>query len=289
MRAALVLVLLVLAAAGCDTFPRRLAYATVPSPSMRGVWMQYALFAPDDLREDEHLPLVVFLHGGGDGPDCLDRSGLGLAIDEAMRAGEIPRAVVVVPEGDLGFWTNWYDGSRRYEDWVMDELVPRVASSLHTLPCPEGCHVMGVSMGAEGAVHFAVHRPGSFASITSISGPSLDTDHRIAFVNDPLNNILVRTWHVFGPPRPRERIEADDPYVVWSTPEDLHGARLYLTWGTQDRDFVRTGGAAFHEHLTAHGIPHVQSEYEGGHGWQWWRPVILAALRAQLPAGALTP
>ena len=207
--------------------------------------MEYAIYAPDDLREDEHLPLVVFLHGGGDGPDCLDRAGLGVALDEAMRAGTVPRAVIVVPEGDLGFWANWYDGSRHYEDWVMDELVPRVATAMHTLPCPDGCHLMGVSMGAEGALRFAVHRPGSFRSITSISGPAFDTDRRIAFVNDPLMNIFIPTWHVFGPPRPRRRIEADDPFLVWNDAEDLRGARLYLTWGTEDRDFVRTGGSAF--------------------------------------------
>ncbi len=271
-----------LATAGCDTFPRRLAYATVPSPAMRGVWMQYAVYAPDDLREDEHLPLVVFLHGGGDGPDCLDRAGIGTAIDEAMRAGEIPRAVIVVPEGDLGFWANWYDGSRHYEDWVMNEVIPRVASSMHTTPCPEGCHVMGVSMGAEGAVRFAVHHPDGFASITSISGPALDTERRIAFVNDPINNIFIPTWHVFGPPRPRSRIEADDPYLVWTSAADLHSARLYLAWGTEDREFVRTGAEAFDAHLTAHEIPHTRVVYEGRHGWTWWRPVILAALRAQL-------
>jgi enterochelin esterase-like enzyme len=273
---------IVLSGAGCATFPRRLVYASVPSPAMRGVWMEYGLFAPGDMREDERLPLVVFLHGGGDGPDCLDRAGLGLEIDAAMRDGAIPRAIIVVPQGDLGFWANWYDGSRRYEDWVVDELMPRVAASLHTLPCPAGCHVMGVSMGAEGAVRFAVHRPGTFASITSISGPALDTERRIAFVNDPLNNIFIPTWHVFGPPRPRARIEADDPFVVWDDPEDLEGARLFLAWGDEDRAFVRTGGEALHAHLASHGIPHEQVVYDGGHGWEWWRPVILEALRAQL-------
>lgn len=275
--------LLVLAVvSGCDSFPRAMTYATVPSHAMRGVWMQYAVYAPADLAEGEHLPLVVFLHGGGDGPDCLDRAGLGLEIDSAMAHGEIPRAVILVPEGDLGFWANWYDGSRHYEDWVMDEVVPRVAHQLHTGQCPESCHLMGVSMGAEGALRFAIHRPGAFASITAISGPSLDTDHRIAFINDPLNNIIIPTQHVFGPPRPRSRIEADDPFVVWRDASALHGARLTIAWGSQDRDFVREGSSALHAHLEAHHVPHAHEEFEGGHGWQWWRPVILEALRTQL-------
>ena len=274
--------LLALVLVGCDTFPRTLAYSTVPSHAMRGVWMQYALYSPADIATDEHLPLVVFLHGGGDGPDCLDRAGLGAEIAAAMQRHEIPRAVIVVPEGDLGFWANWYDGSRRYEDWVMEELVPRVAHQFHTAACPEGCHLMGVSMGAEGALRIAIHRPTAFASVTAISGPSLDTDHRIAFINDPLMNIIVPTQHVFGPPRPRSRVEEDDPFLVWDDAASLRGVRLTIAWGSEDRDEVRTGSAALHEHLESHGVPHEHEEFEGGHGWVWWRPVILAALRDQL-------
>ncbi len=278
------LALTALALLGCDTFPRAMTYATVPSHAMRGVWMEYAVYAPSDITLDERLPLVVFLHGGGDGPDCLDRVGLGADIGNAMARGDIPRAVIVVPEGDLGFWANWYDGSRRYEDWVMDELVPRVAHQLHTAECPGACHLMGVSMGAEGALRIAIHRPGTFASITAISGPALDTDRRIAFINDPLNNILVRTQHVFGPPRPRARIEADDPFVVWSDEASLHGARLTIAWGTHDRDMVRIGSAALHAHLEDRSVPHEHVEFEGEHGWRWWSPVILDALRDQLAA-----
>jgi putative tributyrin esterase len=269
-------------ASGCDTFPRAMTYATVASPAMRGVWMEYAVYAPGDLTADERLPLVVFLHGGGDGPDCLDRAGLGTAIEAAMTRGEIPRAVIVVPEGDLGFWTNWYDGSRRYEDWVMDELVPHVARQLHTAECPGNCHLMGVSMGAEGALRIVIHRPGVFASVTAISGPALDTDRRIAFIQDPLNNIFVRTQHVFGPPHPRSRVSADDPFVVWQSEGDLHGTRLTIAWGSEDHDMVRVGSTSLHEHLVSHGIPHAHQEYEGQHGWRWWTPVILAALHDQL-------
>jgi enterochelin esterase-like enzyme len=267
---------------GCDSFPRAMTYTTVPSPAMHGVWMQYALYAPPDLGQDEHVPLVVFLHGGGDGPDCLDRAGIGPEIQAAMTNGTLPRAVIVVPEGDLGFWANWYDGSRHYEDWVMDELMPRIARQLHTAECPAGCHLMGVSMGAEGALRIAIHRPGAFASVTAISGPALDTDRRIAFIQDPLNNILVRTQHVFGPPRPRSRIEADDPFVVWDDADSLEGTRLTIAWGSRDRDAVRDGSAALHAHLEDVGIEHAHEEYDGEHGWRWWEPVILEALRTQL-------
>jgi enterochelin esterase-like enzyme len=270
---------LAMLALGCASFPRRLEYRTVRSSAMRDAYLEHAVFAPAGA---EGLPLVVFLHGGGDGPDCLDRHGISARLEAAMEAGTLPRAVVVVPDGDLGFWANWYDGSRRYEDWVVDEIMPAMARRYRTAPCPEGCHIMGVSMGAEGALRIAMHRPGTFASVSSISAPVMDTDRRIAFMQDPLINAIVRTQHVFGPISPRSRIESDDPFVQWRTAEALGETRLFLAWGTRDRDGIREGGHALTTHLAEHGVPHEVSVYEGDHGWASWAPVIEDALRRAL-------
>jgi enterochelin esterase-like enzyme len=265
-----------------------MTYDRFRSTAMRDVWMEVAVLAPDDLGANERLPLVVFLHGGGDGPESLDRASISADLLAGMREGTVPRAVIVAPQGDLGFWANWYDGSRRYEDFVVDEVMPRVARRYHTLPCPEGCHVMGVSMGAEGSLRFAVHRRGTWASVTAISGPSYDTQRRLDFLRDPLINIVVPTWHVFGPPEPLSRVRADDPWVVWRRTEDV-GARLHLTWGTRDRDFVREGSERLHAHLESRGVAHTAAPFEGGHDWVSWRPVIIAALRLQLGARAGAP
>jgi S-formylglutathione hydrolase FrmB len=277
-------VLLLLALVGCSELVRAASYDRRPSAAMRGAWMEYAVLVPTDFSDDASLPLVHFPHGGGDGPDCLDRSGLGLELATAMASGEVPRAVIIVPQGDLGFWANWYDGSRSYEDWVLDDLRPYVERRWNTQPCPEGCHVMGVSMGAEGAVRFAIHRPELFASVTSISGPALDTDRRIAFVEDRLWQAILPTYHVFGPTEPRRRVEADDPYLVWSSPESLGGRTLFLAWGTEDRGEVREGAEHFAAHLEAHGIPFERRVFEGNHSWTSWGPVIRDALVTQLAA-----
>ena len=277
----LFLLIVVCSLLGCASFPRALTYRRTPSDAMRGTWMEYAVLVPEDLDGSEALPVVVFLHGGGDGPDCWDRAGLGERVLAAMADGTIPRAVVVVPEGNLGFWANWYDGTRNYEDFVLLELLPAVSRRYHTQACPEGCHVMGVSMGADGATRFLVHHPELFSSLTSISGPALDTDRRIAFASDRVFQIIIPTYHVFGPTRPRSRVERDDPYLLWRSPEDV-SARIYLAWGTEDRGEVREGSEALHAHLTAAGIEHVAVEYEGAHAWRDWNAVILEALAVQL-------
>ena len=269
------LLLLPLALSACASFPRALSYRTVRSPALGETYATYAVLVPEGAEGP--LPVVVFLHGGGDGPDCLDRHGVAPLLVAAMREGRLPGAIVVVPQGHLGFWANWYDGSRRYEDWVLDEVMPAVARRYRTLPCPEGCHLAGVSMGAEGALRFAVHRPGAFASVSVISGPALDTDRRIAFAADPLLNIVVPTHHVFGPVTPRSRVEEDDPFVRWQRPEDL-SARLLLAWGSRDRGAVIEGSRHLDRHLTEHGIAHEAREFDGGHGWQAWGAVLVEAL-----------
>jgi enterochelin esterase-like enzyme len=282
----LVHVLPMVVALGCATFPERLEYRTVRSPALRNTWSSYGVFLPPEMGEED-LPLAIFLHGGGDGPDCLDRHGIAARLDAGMRAGTIPRAIIVVPEGHLGFWANWYDGTRNYEDWVIDEVMPAVARRFHTRPCPEGCHLLGVSMGAEGAIRIVLHRPGTFSTVAAISGPAMDTERRLGFMRDPLINMLIPTHHVFGPIEPRSRVERDDPYLRWQSPEDLGGMRLFLAWGTRDRDLVREGGEALHAHLEGRGIPHVHQVFEGEHAWTSWAPVIEEALRTNL--GAVAP
>ena len=78
--------------AGCgETFQRRLAYDTLDSRAMNGQQMSYAVFTPPGWTPEERLPLVVFLHGGGDDHASFDRHGLSARLEEATLAGRIPR------------------------------------------------------------------------------------------------------------------------------------------------------------------------------------------------------
>ncbi len=257
-------------------------YVRHASSAMNGTTMEYAVYAPPDHRPDEDLPLVVFLHGGGDSDDAFDRHGISARLDRAIAAGEVPRAVIVLPNGDLGFWANWYDNSRRYEDWVVDEVMPRVAASHHTSGCPDHCHVMGVSMGGSGALRFAHHRPDRFSTVTSISGPVMNTDQMIGFVDNRLYQVVIPTYRIFGPPEPRSRIERDDLYLQWTSLEATGMDRIVLAWGDRDRAQIIEGDHAFDRALREHHVPHQAWEYRGGHNWVSWAPVIERALAYQL-------
>ena len=183
-----------------------------------------------------------------------------------------------MPQGELGFWANWYDGSSNYENWVVDDLMPRVAYDYQTLPCPEDCHVMGVSMGGSGTIRFAIHRPETFGTATMISAPVLDTDAMISLAQNPLLVPIVPMDRIFGPIGDRRRVSRDDPFLYWQAPEDLGEQRLMVAWGTRDRDGIIETSSRFHRHLEERGVPHEHLAFEGNHSWTSWGSVIVEAM-----------
>lgn len=270
---------------GCANFTRESVQREEMSAAMNRRPMRYSVLAPPDHDpEVERLPLIVFLHGGGDSDDAFDRHGISQRIHVAMREERIPRAVILLPDGGFGFWMNWYNGTRRYEDWVVEELIPRVSRRYNTLSCPEQCHVMGVSMGASGALRFALHRPDVFRSVTAISGPVMNTEQMQSFVTDRLLGLIIPLQAVFGPPEPRSRIEHDDVYIRWQDANDTGLEAIYIAWATGDRSVIVEGSRALVEHLEEHAIPHQSHEFEGGHNWVSWGPVIERSMRYVLGA-----
>jgi enterochelin esterase-like enzyme len=261
--------------------PRELTYHHVRSDRMSGARLSYSVWLPPDFRPDERLPLITFLHGGGDDPTAFDRHGLSRQLREATARGELPRAVIFFPQGDNGFWANWYDRSRLYQDWILEELIPEVQRRYHTRACPEDCHIMGVSMGGYGALRLVMDRPGRFASLTALSAPIFDTEQMMSFATDRMTQLFIPVHRVWGPVNERE-IRGRDPFLAWRSAADLHGTRVAIHWGSQDRDGIKDTNERLHEHLLSRRIPHTATEYQGNHSWVSWSPVIQQAMRDQL-------
>ena len=275
--------LLGLCSTGCASAPKRLEYGALASHAV-GETLAYGVYTPPDLRPGERLPLVVFLHGGGDGADCFDQAGLGDHLDRALAEGRIPRAVIVVPDGQRGFWENWRDGSYRYRDWVLRELLPVVRARYHTGDCPTDCHVMGVSMGGYGALRFAFLEPGLFASVSALSAPILDTDGMLAMRDNFWFGLIAPMDRIWGRDLRRAEVARDDLFVHWRAQADLAGTRLLIAWGSRDRAGIIRTNRQFRAHLRAQGIEHTAFEFEGPHKWTAWTPVIERALRDQVGA-----
>lgn len=249
-----------------------------------GETMQYAVYQPPQRKPEQSLPLVVFLHGGGDGPACFDEASIGQHLDAEIARGAMPPVVVAVPQGDLGFWENWVDGSRRYRDWVLREMLPHVRKKYSTAACPEGCHVMGISMGGYGAMRYAFLEPRHFSSVTAISAPIFDTDQMLSFRSSFWWGVIVPIERIWGQ-GVRSEVEQDDLYLRWRRQSDLRGLDLMLAWGDSDKDEIISTNRRFHAHLERQKIVHESQVFPGGHDWDAWRPVISRAISLQVATG----
>lgn len=101
---------------GCAHTPTgRFQYEEIASQS-EGRPMRYGVLLPSGWNGKTPLPIVLLLHGAGDDETGADRAGVVEALDGAIADGTLPPFIMVTPNGDRGFWVNWYDGTHRYRD-----------------------------------------------------------------------------------------------------------------------------------------------------------------------------
>jgi pimeloyl-ACP methyl ester carboxylesterase len=123
----------------------------------------------------EGLPLLVYLPGFmGAGwmvaslPRVLAES-LVQRVDRLLRTGTCPEVVLLAPDCQTTLGGSQYLNSTatgRYEDHVMDELLPWARETYHTGPVG----LFGQSSGGFGALSLAMNRPGEVQGVGSSAG-----------------------------------------------------------------------------------------------------------------------
>src|SRR5947208_1622228 len=98
---------------------------------------------------------------------------------------------------EAGWYSGWKDGSRNWESFHIDVLIPWIDSHLDTLGAGHRA-VAGLSMGGFGAMSYAARHPGLFAAAASFSG-AVDTRYL-----SPASGIGFTAFHdQFGTPDDR--------------------------------------------------------------------------------------
>jgi S-formylglutathione hydrolase FrmB len=239
--------------------------------------MCFVYLPPGYGETDRRYPVVYLLHGlhGGE-PDWPERGGAEAALDRMIAEGQLRACIAVMPgDGGYGqgtFYTDWYDGTGNFEQYITDDLVRFIDGEFSTLAHKEARAVCGFSMGGFGAVSLALRRPDLFGMAASLSGALgsvLGMSHKEFARSD-----FPRISGPAGGPYAKER----DLYLLAARRlREGTAPKLYMNCGSED--YLLGMNRVFRQHLSTAGYPHHYEEFPGEHGWPYATEHLPDALR----------
>lgn len=249
----------------------------------RGRYSTALAYVPQNLAEDEKVPLLMFLHGAEGGWQDYSEQ----LHDVLQKMATEQKLVIVTPDGDPFGW--YLDSEKvrggRVETYFIRELVPTIESLFPVAPVHG---IAGLSMGGHGALSLALKNPDVFVSGSAMSGAvnlarATDRESLIDRLGPYDKN--TELWHKNSARHLFEKNRRQALRQHWM-----------ITCG--DRDHLWTeGNRDLHQVLTQLKIPHKWQESDGAHTWTYWRvqvpkhilfhaPILHSALKAQIPATA---
>jgi S-formylglutathione hydrolase FrmB len=257
----------------------KIEFSSLPSVCLKED-REYSIFLPPSYaKTQQKYPVVYFLHGLNNDHTSwtVDRYGhLHQQVDRLIAEKKIPEVLMVHPKGDNSFYTNYIDGSRNYEDFIVSELVQHVEKTYRAKSGKTSRVIGGTSMGGFGALKIAFKYKDRYAA-TAAHSP-------IVFLVDP-GQMSDQTkssgrfeWFtrmispMFGNPIDVDRWRANNPLDLAKT-ADLKGLRIYFDYGTADRYNqsigLGEGVKSLDAVLAQRQIDHVFKEHlNEPHGWE---------------------
>jgi enterochelin esterase-like enzyme len=211
----------------------------------------YVYLPPGYATEGRRYPVLYMLHGAGGSKDEWPAYGLVTDVDRSIVSKDINPMIVVLPQGDLGYWVNWADGGTRWGDYVTHDLRRQVDSTYRTLPDASHRAIGGLSMGGAGALQLAFNHPDIFGVVGAHS-PSLHLD-------DGTFASIYGTGSDFTQREPMD--------LAISAP-DIETLKIWIDVGEDDPWLERD--EVLHERLVDRGIAHNWNVQPGGHDGDYW-------------------
>jgi enterochelin esterase-like enzyme len=149
--------------------------------------MLYFVYLPPcyDEGADTLYPALYLMHGSDADHTQWIQLGLGTKLDRAIRDGQLPPMIVVLPHGSWIANENWFIGERTWSNIFLSELIPDVESRFHVESRREMRAIGGISRGGFWSFNIAFRHPDLFAAVGGHSA-FFDEGHEPAEHN-PLN------------------------------------------------------------------------------------------------------
>jgi len=240
--------------------------ATVPSTNVPApVPITYYLPKNYDANRPERYPLLIQLHGGGGSNKDMGRRigdwaehGMGGLLDQAIENGLVAPMVSVMPSTGRSFYMNFRDGSQKWEDFVMKDLLLYMRKNFNVVQGREGTFITGISMGGKGSLRMAVKYPEVFQAVAS-QEPGIEP--ALAYDDVTLRNkfnwpdTLIK--QLYGDPIDKDHWAANNPAtIIKKDPSRLLGLGIYLEVGDQDMFYNHQGVEFVHRLLYDASISH---------------------------------
>jgi S-formylglutathione hydrolase FrmB len=258
-----------------------------------GAQERYSVFLPPSYSKNlsRMYPVVYFLHGLNNDETSwtVERNGnIQSKLEQMILSGKLPEFIMVHPRGDNGFYCNYIDGTRRYEDLVAQELITYMETHYRAAKGRENRAIAGTSMGGYGALKIAMKYPDRYSAVAGQSPILLPGAGPLELAKDSgapqfYSFFMPMVKPIFGDPIQQKLWDDNNPLVL-ATKQKLDGLKIYFDYGTNDRYIQLThldeGNRALDSKLTEAHVPHVFKTRPGEpHGWA----LVAAHLDETLP------
>jgi enterochelin esterase-like enzyme len=245
---------------------------------------QYNVYLPAGYAEtDRRYPVIYLLHGRGD--DMHAWLNVKPALDQLIASGDIPPIIAIMPDVPSLERASYYVDTRYeasgaqnepVESLFFNDLLTHVDSTYRTLASRESRLVGGYSMGAFGAIRYAITHPEVFAGALVLS-PAVYTPL-------PPVDSSAREFGAFGN---GDELFDEDVYTRLNYPAQLDslaqsrlGIAIFIAVGDDEYHNPNPEDWLHDIDMEAHllynrvvRVPNVSAElrvYDGGHDWNVW-------------------
>jgi putative tributyrin esterase len=242
-----------------------LRFLTVKTPNLKGRG-DICVYVPPNTRSTQTLPIVILLHGVyGSAWSWPFSSGVHLQVNELIERGELPPMILAMPSDGL-----WGDGSAylphnnfNFENWIIDDVPNAVIDTVKAAKKESPMFISGLSMGGFGALRIGAKYGDRFKAISGLS--SITSLAQIKFfAEEPLMNYCQK-----------DVVDED----VFATFKQYKNHLPLIKFDCGSNDLLLKYNRDLHKKMETEGIPHLYSEYTGGHDWDYWTIHIIDSLK----------
>jgi S-formylglutathione hydrolase len=219
-----------------------------------------------DPERTEPYPLLLWLHGGGNGEGNLERR-LRPHLERAWDEGTIEHIVVVAPITGNSYYIDWKGGGRSWETFILQELLPHVRDQYNVAQDRAGTVLGGGSAGGQGTLRIGLRNPEMFAAAAALE-PGFPPVASFADLDlTPYGPGAMRFLHErFGNPFDVEYWRArHPPTIVIDNADRLRasGLKLLVEAGDEDANLTYLSAELVHRLLFDAAIPHEYHLVQG--------------------------